>query len=320
MKSRLRRVITGDDKKMIRHYLLDQRKKPKNVLLLDKISFSAGVLNITIIEFFLFNRPYLFWLYYSLIIFISMTIRLSYFNSLGYQYYLLDFCYFTVLSTYIQIYLFPSYVQLFKVIFIFSCGPLLGAIILWRTSLVFHDYDKITSVLIHILPTMMCYCYRHYGNYSIMLHRRIVLEQTDVLTLYDIKIAIGIYIFWQIIYLIKTELIDKEKLDTHPNLMTSLRYMSTSRSNTTSRFILKLLRKINIFGENEEYARNIKTKLVFTSCQFMFTLTTFIPAIWLYSNQNLHLSLIILIFAIAVYNGASFYIEIFSKRYINQFK
>lgn len=33
-----------------------------------------------------------------------------------------------------------------------SNGPLLWAIITWRNSLVFHDLDKITSVMIHAFP------------------------------------------------------------------------------------------------------------------------------------------------------------------------
>ena len=52
--------------------------------------------------------------------------------------------------------------NLFKVMFSFSNGPVLLAIILWRNSMVFHSVDKMTSLFIHSFPPLYSYTIRWY--------------------------------------------------------------------------------------------------------------------------------------------------------------
>ena len=63
-----------------------------------------------------------------------------------------------------------------------------------------------------------------------------------------------------------------------------------------------------------------KTKMVFMTSQFIYTLLTFTVAPVVYYSKTLHLYAIGVIFIISTYFGASYYIEIFSKRYQNKFE
>ena len=62
-----------------------------------------------------------------------------------------------------------------------------------------------------------------------------------------------------------------------------------------------------------------KTKCVFIMCQFVYTILSILPAKLFYENYVASLSFISLMFAWACWNGAAYYLEVFSKRYNLQF-
>jgi hypothetical protein len=79
---------------------------------------------------------------------------------------------------------------------------------------------------------------------------------------------------------------------------------------------LKQFRKIGFFGPDEEYSPDsIKTKFVFVFMQFIYTTITFVVATACYVNFYVHTFIILLSFSFCVWNGATYYIEIFSSRY-----
>lgn len=90
--------------------------------------------------------------------------------------------------------------------------------------------------------------------------------------------------------------------------------MSTDKKNVFTKTVLKFCRKIGIFGRNEVFdAFSMKTKMVFIIAQFLYSLLTFGPAYLAYYSQYCHIFLLLFIFSMAAFNGASFYIEVFSK-------
>lgn len=161
--SMLRKIITGNDQKRIRDKFREVQDQPKYVKLFDKIAFTIGVLNMGICQYFLLNKPQLFPIWYAIIMPLLLISRYVYFHGVGLQYFMIDFCYFIVFCSLSNI-LFIKSAIFFKFCFICSCGPLSLAIPLWRNSFVFHDYDKIISVYIHILPCMLYYTMRWYDN------------------------------------------------------------------------------------------------------------------------------------------------------------
>eukprot|EP01041_Mallomonas_annulata_P010786 gene10786-22515_t len=210
MRAKWRKVVTGSENTRIRDHLIEHQEEPQYVKFFDKVAFTLGVLNIVICQFFLLNRPEYFWLWYSTAIPILMLARSPLF---------------------------------FKLCFTFANGPVTWAIVVWRSSLVFHENDKMTSVYIHILPGMLFYTLRwHVGQNSHESYK-----------IHDFFIALLGYLIWQLFYFIKTEIIDKEKLDKNPNLQTSLRHLSTDVKNYSANKTLKLCRKLGIMKENEKF-------------------------------------------------------------------
>lgn len=160
IRSKWRRVVTGDERKRIRDHIKEKEKQPSYIKFFDKVAFTCGVLNILVCQYFLLNTPAFFWLWYSIVMPLLMTSRFYYFRSLGWQYFMIDFCYFTIFLTLMNIFFITESSRFFKVCYLYANGPLMSAILIWRNSLIFHDYDKIVSVYIHLLPSMLYYTLR----------------------------------------------------------------------------------------------------------------------------------------------------------------
>ena len=61
-------------------------------------------------------------------------------------------------------------------------------------------------------------------------------------------------------------------------------------------------------------------KIVFISVQFLYTLIMICHIRFLYASYTLSVIYIVAVFSVACWNGASYYIEIFSTRYNLQFE
>ena len=89
---------------------------------------------------------------------IYLFFRFFSYKEAKFHYFLIDFCYFLNLSTWMQILVCPNddYSEeceiWFKSNFVMSICPISFAIIGWNCSLVFHSVDKVTSFMVHVLP------------------------------------------------------------------------------------------------------------------------------------------------------------------------
>jgi hypothetical protein len=319
VRNKWRKVLTGNETKRVRDLLKETEDKPKYVKLYDKLGFTFGVLNILFCEYFLLSLPEYFSIWASIIIPIILISRLYHFYSLGWHYFLIDFCYFVNICSLVNIYFFSKSLLFFKICFFHAVGTLPSAIIIWRNSLVFHDYDKIVSIYIHLLPCMLYYCLR-WNDQGIakLLSSSFEADGSSAayLSFSDYCMSLLLYIIWQISYIYKTEFLDKEKFKANPQLLTSLRWMSKDTKNPFARTALKLLRKTKLFRKDEDYdSTSLKTKGVFVTAQFFVTMISILPGFFLFNHRFAHLLYIGIVFTISLFNGASFYIDVFSVRY-----
>eukprot|EP01108_Squamamoeba_japonica_P007876 TRINITY_DN6834_c0_g1_i1.p1 TRINITY_DN6834_c0_g1~~TRINITY_DN6834_c0_g1_i1.p1 ORF type:complete len:168 (-),score=85.91 TRINITY_DN6834_c0_g1_i1:22-480(-) len=103
-------------------------------------------------------------------------------------------------------------------------------------------------------------------------------------------------------YLIKTEWVDKAKLDGDKQLMTSLRWLSEKRPHPLYRWLR---------------ARGINcTPLVMIVCvQFVYTVCVSAPMLLIYQSRRAHLAYLLFVFVACVHNGANHYFEAFAEQY-----
>ncbi|GJD05819.1 Uncharacterized membrane protein [Galdieria sulphuraria] len=177
---------------------------------------------------------------------------------------------------------FHYFIQVFhRINFGIANGPLAWAIVLWRNSLVFHSLDKMTSLFIHSFPPLVTYCLRWYPE---------TCEWKETTRLH---------------FLIQmTEWFSRKKLKQDPDLMTSLRYLTKERTSLSYHMI-------SMFGEQYQLA-------TFVGLQCVYTLLTLFFSTLLYNHQWFHAVFLACMGFASLWNGASYYFDIFARRYMQE--
>lgn len=129
----------------------------------------------------------------------------------------------------------------------------------------------------------------------------------------------GLYLGWQISYLFVTEWMFRNRLNADPDLCTSLRYLAADKKNPVTQAVEKFSRRVGVLQPHESLnASDFRTKIVFVLTQLMYTLITLIPPYLIFKSYIACLTYLITLFVWSTWNGASYYIEVFSKRLENQ--
>jgi hypothetical protein len=367
-----RKLVTGDADKRIRDVALDKVEKIKLgarrhadkfkqtissrpiIKLKDRISFFLGVLVMCVTEWVLLVTPESFWMLYILIAIPAIVVRVYTYCDNYMGYFLIDFCYFVNLSCVLQIFLAPENVSWMRINFVCANGPLAVASIAWRNSLVFHSYDKITSLIIHQFPAILCYNQRWFPDgiksdlnpdipLTLVFPRLVSLCTKDGALEYDggwmshlwgytayatpppcslgmpvteiLTNCVYFYALWQLLYLLITEVLFVPSNDKYS---TSLRWLMKDRRNLMNKVALGLCRRVGVLKKHEcADPETLKGKAIFVVAQFVYTIVTLLPTKFLYENWLAHFSFLAVIFMIIVWNGASYYFDVFTVRYEN---
>ena len=121
-----------------------------------------------------------------------------------------------------------------------------------------------------------------------------------------------------------SEILFAPTLEADPDLITSLRYLSRDKRNPMNKLVTNLCRRIGFVKAEEDLdPAHIKTKLIFVATQLIYTMLLVLPSFVVYRNYYLSCFWLVAVFLKGTWNGASYYIEIFSTRYgilYSQFK
>jgi Protein of unknown function (DUF2838) len=235
---------------------------------------------------------------------VLLTLRAVTYHRTKNHYFMFDFCYFA--NAWVMAYLWsaPDSCMMFHTAFSFTHGPLIWAILAWRNSLVFHSLDKITSVYIHLTPTLLMWALHQFpdGQFNTCQAEYPHGIPFSVATLWPLLP----YLVWQIAYSFKVEFLDHKKIEKH-GLTTSFRYLSSPNG--------PLAKWCSYFGEERW-----KKVSIFMCVQLLYTILTMLGvAVW-WANSYLHTAFLVFVCLACTWNGANFYFEVFSKRYEDQMK
>ncbi|KAL2757197.1 hypothetical protein ACRALDRAFT_1062817 [Sodiomyces alcalophilus JCM 7366] len=282
----------------------------KIITLREKISFICGVMNIFISGYLIGGYPQWFHVWYTAQLIYFMPIRVFTYHRRGYHYFLADLCYFVNLLLLICIWVFPNSKQLFAAVYCLAFGNNAVAIIMWRNSLVFHSFDKVTSLFIHIMPCATLHCMVHCWPDSQqalrfpavwnMKHSAMASPNAHVNILSMVAWSSIPYSFWQLSYYFFITVRRREKIAAgRPTSFTWLR-RSYSKS-WIGKFVLSL--------------PNALQEPAFMAIQCCYAMLTMIPCrLWLLSRYA-SAAFLMVVFTWSVYNGATYYIDVFGKRF-----
>jgi hypothetical protein len=264
----------------------------------DKIVFFLGVTDIICLSFFLHGLPWIMPWFYILKAPILILIRVYQYFQCKCQYFLIDFCYFANLLLMIYIVFFPENKKLFTVIYSICHGPLAWAVCLFHNSLVFHSLDKMTSAFIHISPLLVTYSIRWFSKDFPESQQRYGVCDEDSSEcsnfIYTGIFPILFYIAWILLYGFSIKWIIPMPSEDY---LTSFRFLTRK-------------------GQQLNFLKNISFGWLFYAVgNVIVTFIMLCPTIFFYHNQILDFLLGVIVISVALWNGAGYYIHVFSKRY-----
>ncbi|KAH7141168.1 hypothetical protein B0J13DRAFT_52423 [Dactylonectria estremocensis] len=287
-----------------------QWNNTKAISLREKVSFICGVLNIFISGYLIGGYPEHFHLWYTAQLLYFMPIRYLTYHRRGYHYFLADLCYFVNLLLLLSIWVFPSSKRFFTAAYCLAYGNNAVAIIMWRNSLVFHSFDKVTSLFIHIMPCATLHCIVHLLPSETQKLRfpaiwTIRNSEPGSPTAYANLVSMLVwstipYIFWQLTYFFFISIRRKEKIAA--GRPTSFTWMRKSYSKT---WIGKM-----VLARPEGLQ-----EATFMVIQFVYAVLTMLPCPLWFLSRHASAAFLLAVFVWSIYNGATYYIDVFGNRF-----
>ena len=284
--------------------------------MLDKFSFTLGVMTISLSQWLILRHPDYFPIFYISLMSLLMIHRYIDYAAIKSELYLLDYCYFVNISVAIQVLFYPDNLLWFQANYVACLGPICIAIIVWNNSLVFHSLDKVTSFFLHTFPPIVMHLHRWK-----FIKNELPIDAQSSLPLYsNIVLPMAFYALWQITYLFATEVILRNYLQ-DKSVVISVRALINDKKNLTIKMFKKVLTKHGVLDKNKDVDPDSPMgKALFVCCQATYTIFTILHIKLIYANYYLTVLYIIVIFSVGVWNGASYYVEVFSTRYNLKFK
>ena len=129
----------------------------------DKCVFFVGAVDMGLTVFLLGAFPQHFFIWHTVRVVPLYIVRGVRYKTINYHSFLLDFCYFYNAALLYFLWFDRTNHALFRGLWAFGFGSLLGAVAGFHNSLVFHSLDKLTSVCFHLSPALVLWSMRWYG-------------------------------------------------------------------------------------------------------------------------------------------------------------
>ncbi|KAH7052432.1 hypothetical protein BKA57DRAFT_455600 [Linnemannia elongata] len=281
-----------------------QMKKASVVRFMDKIAFTLGMLECCCTPWVISQYPEWIPFVHTFQSSILIVVRYFLYKRKSWHFFLLDMCYFVNVVVIMYLYVFPQSQALLGAVWLLSHGPLAFAIVTWRNSLVLHSLDKVTSVYIHMSPPITLYVVRWLypdPNYT----RFSALKDMPVLpTSSSLTYAIALYLTWQVAYYVFVVVRQKEKIKAGKRVTSYTWLLNDPKAGVISKVA-------HTFGEKYSI-------ITFMGMQLIYTFVTCLFALLSYKYFRLNTVFLVGLFLVSVWNGASYYMEVFSKQYEKQ--
>lgn len=268
---------------------------------LSKFFYPFALFNIFLVGLMMGKFPEWFHVYHTALYVLLMPIRFYTYYKTNNHYYLADLCYFVNFLCMLFLWCFPESVHLYQTCFALTFGSLSFAVVTWRNSLVIHSIDKTTSCFIHIMPTCTMYIIQHGISESLKLARFPAASMTASRS-WDLKKNIiwtsFYYLTWQSLYHYFITLRKSKKIKAGERI-TSFEYLTTHQFKDL--WVVKL--------------PSPWPMVIYTIAQYFYQLSTMLLCgIW-FHHRLAAAGFLSSIFLCAAHNGATYYIDIYGKRF-----
>ncbi|KAI1789008.1 hypothetical protein LXA43DRAFT_600403 [Ganoderma leucocontextum] len=266
----------------------------------EKVIFFLGVMSLLLTALLFGMAPEWLHVAYTVQAAYYLPMRVYMYKKRAWHYFLFDLCYYINVLNLVFIWAMPDSPALFVACYCLSLGSLASAVITWRNSLVFHDWDKVTSLFIHIYPPLVFSVIRHY--YPDAKQRFPALRDVPQMQPFRaLLLSSIIYLIWQLLYW-KYVLIDRRAKVQSGQRITSFTWLLNDKRGAIGHALAKI--------------PPAQREISFMAGQLLYSIITELPAVFiLYDSAFWSSAYILLLFAVSVWNGGGFYIEVFGRKF-----
>lgn len=129
---------------------------------LDSLSFILGVALFGSFAYIMGSMPnYGFYIFYSILVPIMVSIRFVNYKPKKLHYFLLDFCYFGGATVLLFVTVFPKNQVMYRLAFLYANGALGVATAAFSNALIFHQFDRLICLSTHPVPLLVMWNVKH---------------------------------------------------------------------------------------------------------------------------------------------------------------
>lgn len=276
----------------------------KSRRIFDKVTFFLSLATIQYKSYILGACPdngvYLF--NFMLLILLYTWRNITY-RMTGDHYYMLEFCYYGNVVMYLMIFMFPESKWMYQAVFAFTTGPIAWALPLVQIKFILHSIDSLTSIFIHYTPMILMWNLHWRTQYSTTRDWALYDAKKDTFSIEFLKdyykAGICQYLLWSFLYYMIVFVIAAKRIKSR-NYATLMTYYS-EKGGAETRFF-------NRFGP--QYAG-----LMYLASHFGVFLVTSTIGLFSYFSFYFHSVFIIAMSSCCFWNGATYYMDYFSKKY-----
>ena len=269
--------------------------------LAERACFTIGVVNVALTTFLVGAHPTSFFLWHSpkaVLLIVSRWVAFRR-EKPARHLLLLDFCYFANFLSLIYCWIWPRSHELFQVLFLAANGPVAWSVLAFNQALVFHSWQHITSVFIHVSPMLLTYGLRWRADPRFVICDGDCADAEPGVML--MSALTKFYLWWLVLYYVVVFIFLGRYVKSR-GFQTLFDRVSVSGP------LAPLLRRLT--RENESELQLIK-KAAYIAVHFACgTATMMLAATLFWRSRAAHLAFIITMCCASAWNASSFYFEV----------
>ena len=277
------------------------KAQDKKAVRRDEVAFFVGVVNVALIGFWMGHSPetyYHYWTFKSIVLF---SWRWYQYRQKGFQYLMLELCYFGNFLGMLHVYVWPQNVIMRKLAFSVCSGPLMWSIMAMRNSLVFHDVDKITTLMMHASPALAGWSLRWFPDDHYRMNERFSVATLGEL----VGLPILFYCCWVVLYYFICFVFLNERIKRQGGVTMFDIMVPKDKAKVQKSVILRFLTS---FPESWQ-------PVVYLMLHGTMASISFLPTYLFWNHFWLHTCALLFCLSLSIWNGGTFYFKVFAKRY-----
>lgn len=275
--------------------------KAKAAIRRDEIAFFVGVVNVALIGFWMGHSPetyYHYWTFKSIVLF---SWRWYQYRQKGFQYLMLELCYFGNFLGMLHVYVWPQNLMMRKLAFSVCSGPLMWSIMAMRNSLVFHDVDKVTTLMMHASPALAGWSLRWFPDDHYRMN-----DQFAVATLWELVVLpILFYCCWVVFYYFVCFVFLNDRIKRQGGVTMFDIMVPKDKAKVAKSAVLRF---ITSFPDQWQ-------PVVYLMLHGIMASVSFIPTYVFWNHFVLHTCALLFCLSLSIWNGGTFYFKVFAKKY-----